>query len=67
MRITYGAEHITVKIGGVTTDNRLPAGIIRGSCTGPFTEIDEPLSLASGMAAGIAGSGAGRARRYAQP
>jgi hypothetical protein len=65
MRITYfDAVHVAVKIGGVAADNRLPAGVTTGSCTGPFTTVDMELVPTTSLAAASKGSGSGRAGPY---
>lgn len=43
-RITYRENGmIDAQIGGVAEDNRLPAGIQRGRCTGPFESFEGPV------------------------
>ncbi len=65
MRITYfDGVHIAVKIGGVAADNRLPAGVTTGSCTGPFTTLDIPLVPTTSLAAASKSAGSGRAGSY---
>ena len=68
MRITYHDPlHIAVKIGGETTDNRLPAGVIRGSCSGPFEVVDVELVPVTAKTAVVRSAGKGRSSRYSRP
>jgi hypothetical protein len=55
-RLTFHSDGITAQIGGFADDNRLPAGLWRGRCSGKWTEFDvnfgAPTLSASGAHSG---------------
>jgi hypothetical protein len=52
-RITYRQDGgIDAQIGGVAADNRLPAGIQRGQCSGRFESFEGPLPTEEGASVG---------------
>lgn len=49
-RVTYHLNGaVSAQIGGVTTDNRIPAGLWTGTCSGKYTSIDEVLPAPSAL------------------
>jgi hypothetical protein len=62
-RLSIRPDVITAQIGGVATDNRIPAGLWQGGCSGKWTEDDVDLGSAGIAASAVKAGQSWRAPR----